>query len=69
MARHIEVVSLVTSNEDVIELVEKKPKAVEVILLVASEEGNGEGSTTDYDSDKEFWRERKKKCPFILWVS
>ena len=57
MASYIEVVSLVTSDEGAVELVERKPKEVEVILLVTSEEeGNTTGSTTDYDSDEEYWR-------------
>ena len=68
MASYVEVVSLVTSDEGAVELVERRPKEIEVISLVTSEEGEtSEGSTTDYDSDEEYWRQRKKRCPFILW--
>ena len=65
MAKYIEVVSLVTSDEGPTELVERKK--TEVISLVTSEEEDKSTSTTDYDSDEEYWRQRKKNCTFILW--
>ena len=56
-----------SSDEGVTKLVEKKSKVVEVISLVTSEEEKAEGSTTDYDSDEEHWRQRKNNCSYILW--
>ena len=72
MSKYIEVISLVTSDEELVELVEVEAKTAEVISLVTSGEDENEKreedvDVTDYDSDEEYWRQRKKKCPFILW--
>ena len=66
MAKYIEVFSLVTSDKELVELVEVKPKKVEVIWLVTNEGDESDekeinvDSTTDYNSDKEFGGEEKK---------
>ena len=66
MARYIEVISLVTSDEGAVEVIEKEVEEVKAISLVTSEE---ETDNVSYDSDEEYWRERKRKCPFVLWES
>ena len=63
MARYIEVISLATSDEGVIEVVKKEVEEVKVISLITSEEEED----ISYDSDEEYWRERKRNCPFIIW--
>ena len=63
MARYVEVISLVTSDEELVELVEVRDRTPEVISLVTSEEE----TSTEYNSDEEYWRQRKKACPFVLW--
>ena len=65
MAKFVEVTLLATSDEGEVELVRKER---EVISLITSDSDEEEGEEVEeLDSDEEVWRERKRRCPFILW--